>query len=271
MNHLLESDVFLNFNATKNLSTKIANYIPESIIPVKKIQKQWLDAINNENKEKLLELIKLSESNRLGVLSDNAIKKLHELNVNLPNIGKVRFNPFQVKKGEDQVLGSTPVDLKIYEKRQVLPVSLSILDKNNTIGQVGGKNNSVGEFGYVILIPAYGAKISEENLSFYKETFGKDLKLIVSGDNKVDNLNIFIYEEETPIYAVNDKNIDLFQKSIMQGSMKSFISQQTKYKSTVNQKGKEESQDSSEVDDSEEKNESLIYKKSISKFLFESR
>jgi hypothetical protein len=269
MNYLFESDVFLNFNTTQILSTKIANFIPESIIPIKKIENEWLSAIEKEDKDKILKLIEMSEKNDLGVLSDGGIKKLHSLKVTLPSVGKVIFNPFQVKRGEEQIIGTTSVDLQIYKKRQILPVTLGIVDGNTVSGQVGGKNNTVGEFGYVVLIPAYGAKIKDENLDFYKEVFGKDLNLIRSGDNEKNNLNIFIHEEKIPIYAINDKNLDLFQKSITQGKMSTFISQQSKYKSAITKKDKA-SDENDDQGDAELNNESFFYKKSITKFLFES-
>jgi len=269
MNYLFESDVFLNFNTTQILSTKIANYIPESVIPIKKIENEWLSAIEKEDKDKIFKLIEKSEKNDLGVLSDGRIKNLHGTPVTLPSIGKVMFNPFQVKRGKEQIVGTTSVDLQIYKKRQILPVSLGIVDGKKVSGQVGGKNNTVGEFGYVALIPAYGAKIKDGNLDFYKEVFGKDLNLIRAGDNEKDNLNIFIHEEKIPIYGVNDKNLDLFQKSIAQGKMSTFISQQSKYKSAITKKDKA-SDENDDQGDAELKNESFFYKKNIAKFLFES-
>ena len=269
MNYLFESDVFLNFNTTQILSTKIANYIPESVIPIKKTENEWLTAIEKEDKDKIFKLIEKSEKNDLGVLSDGRIKNLHGTPVTLPSIGKVMFNPFQVKRGKEQIVGTTSVDLQIYKKRQILPVSLGILDGKKVSGQVGGKNNTVGEFGYVALIPAYGAKIKDGNLDFYKEVFGKDLNLITAGDNEKGNLNIFIHEELIPIYGVNDKNLDLFQKSIAQGKMSTFISQQSKYKSAITKKDKA-SDENDDQGDAELKNESFFYKKNIAKFLFES-
>jgi len=151
--------------------------------------------IANAAKIKLNQLIKQNSNKNqkdteLGIFTFNFLKSLQNIKI----MGEYILDPMQFKNKQKK--GTTYFDYKKYQKYQLVPFFIT-----NSSEELLAGNNDDFSFYIVLLVPAIGVKIKNENIQYHKNLFKSTPNL----DENETWINLDI--SELPILKLSDNEL----------------------------------------------------------------